>query len=166
MSSFHIQNLCKTSAYDDKLIRKPTNQWHFFEGVIPANSFGFRVHLQLQWRVMSGFWQAHNDCVGIYRGLGICIGILRFAFQSGRLETNISHNSLKCVRRLLIYDSSIDVLFVFTLFIFHPGDQIDPNRGPRAVVLLLSGVAPTFLIHPSICLVLALKILVTYPNTI
>jgi hypothetical protein len=26
--------------------------------------------------------------------------ILRFAFQSGRLETNLWHNSLKCVRRL------------------------------------------------------------------
>jgi hypothetical protein len=37
--------------------------------------------------------------------------ILRFAFQSGRLETNRWHNSLKCVRRLLIYN----VLFFYSL---------------------------------------------------
>jgi hypothetical protein len=47
--------------------------------------------------------------------------ILRFAFQSGRLETNLWQKSFKCVRRLLIYDSSINVLFVFTLFTFHLG---------------------------------------------
>jgi hypothetical protein len=32
--------------------------------------------------------------------------IVWFAFQSGRLETNLWHNSLKCASRLLIYDSS------------------------------------------------------------
>jgi hypothetical protein len=29
LSSFGIQNLCKTSPFDTKLIRKPTNQWEF-----------------------------------------------------------------------------------------------------------------------------------------
>jgi hypothetical protein len=58
--------------------------------------------------------------------------ILRFAFQSGRLETNLWHNSLKCVRRLLIYDSSIKCSFCFFS------------------AKLLSGVAPPSH-QPSIC---------------
>jgi hypothetical protein len=32
MSGFGNQNLCKTSDYDDKMIREPKSQWQFFEG--------------------------------------------------------------------------------------------------------------------------------------
>jgi hypothetical protein len=58
MSSFGIQNLCKTSAYDDNLIRIPTSQWQFFYGGLfqqIIDAFGFRVHTQFKRRVMSGF---------------------------------------------------------------------------------------------------------------
>jgi hypothetical protein len=94
--------------------------------------------------------------------------ILRVSFQSGRLETNLSHNSFKCVRRLLIYDSSINVLFVFfclsffysiffrliSLFTSHLEDlTLGPNRDPRAEVLFLSGVVPPFLFHLGITVI-------------
>jgi hypothetical protein len=86
---------------------------------------------------------------------------LRFAIQSGRLETNLWHNSLKCVRRLFNpHDTSISfyfcpydfilsfsALFLFSLCTY--GSTLDPNRDPLAGVLLLSEVAPPFLIHPS-----------------
>jgi hypothetical protein len=42
MSSLGIQNLCKTSAYDDKLKKKLTNQWQFFWGVISENYLSLR----------------------------------------------------------------------------------------------------------------------------
>jgi hypothetical protein len=48
--------------------------------------------------------------------------IMRFAFQIGRLETNLWHNSFKYVRRLFIYDSCpfcpINVIFVFFFSVF------------------------------------------------
>jgi hypothetical protein len=87
---------------------------------------------------------------------------LRLAFQNERLETNfsLSNNSLKYVRWLLIYKSVFfslsfcfffilyfSVLFLFSLLTY--GSTLGPNRGPRAGVLLLLGVAPPFLIHPS-----------------
>jgi hypothetical protein len=81
--------------------------------------------------------------------------ILWFAFQCRRCKN---------VRQLLMYDSSINFLFVFFfkfifilscyfLFLFSLltlGSTLGSNRGPRAIVLLLSGVAPPFFINPSI----------------
>jgi hypothetical protein len=77
--------------------------------------------------------------------------ILRFAFQSGRLETNIWHNSHKCVRRLLIYDSSINVLFVFTLFTFHIGEHIGPKQRTACRSSTASIRSGSTLLNPSIC---------------
>jgi hypothetical protein len=49
MSSFGIQNISKTSAYDDKLIKKPKISGKFFGGLFQQiiESFGFQVHTQL-----------------------------------------------------------------------------------------------------------------------
>jgi hypothetical protein len=84
--------------------------------------------------------------------------ILLFAFQNGRLETHLWHNSLKYVRRLLNYDSSIKVLFGLFVFIFdlfpsyfsfHLGEHIRPKQRPacRSSALVTSG---STLLNPSI----------------
>jgi hypothetical protein len=76
----------------------------------------------------------HNECVGICRGLGI--RILRFDYQSGRLKTNLWHNSIQHVSRF------------FNLLLMFKESTLDSNWGPRVGVLVLLEVAQPFVIHP------------------
>jgi hypothetical protein len=94
------------------------------------------------------FWQAHNECVGIYRGLGI-------------------RNSAICFPNL-IYDSSINVFVCFFLSLFffilsfslfvsvfnsHLGEHIRPKQRPACRAFASMGSGSTLLnpsIHPTL----------------
>jgi hypothetical protein len=80
--------------------------------------------------------------------------ILRFAFQSERLESNLWHNSLKYVRGLVIvFFLSLffyPILFrFFTIFTVHVREHIRPKQKPgcRSSVSIRSG---STLLNPSI----------------